>query len=101
MSLWVDVARLSVGASAVFLLVLLAIWGRNYLTFRSKHALGLLVFGFFLFAQNAFALYYYLVDPTLSVWFATEMPAIAWQALMSIHVLQAVAIGVLLVVTWD
>ena len=101
MSIWVEIARFSVGISAIFLVVLLAIWGRNYRTFRSKHALGLLVFGFFLFAQSLFALYYYLVDPTLSVWFATEMPAIAWRVLMGIHVLQAVALGVLLWITWD
>ncbi|WP_416839727.1 hypothetical protein [Haloferax sp. DFSO52] len=101
MSIWVDIARLSVGLSAVFLVVLLGIWGRNLATFRSKHALGLVVFGFFLLAQSLFALYYYLVDPTLSVWFATEMPDIAWQVLMGIHVLQSVALGVLLWVTWD
>ncbi|WP_411968570.1 hypothetical protein [Haloferax sp. YSSS75] len=101
MSIWVDVARLSVGLSAVFLVVLLGIWGKNFVTFRSKHALGLVVFGFFLLAQSLFALYYYLVDPTLSVWFATEMPDIAWRVLMGIHVLQAVALGVLLWVTWD
>ncbi|AKU07600.1 MULTISPECIES: hypothetical protein [Haloferax] len=101
MSVLVDAARFALGASAVFLVVLLGIWGRNYLLFRSKHALGLVVFGVFLLAQSLFALYYYLVDPTLSVWFATAVPAAAWRVLMGVHVLQAVALAVLLWITWD
>lgn len=101
MSLWVDIAKLAVAVNALLLLALLAVWGRNYLQFRSKHALGLSTFGFFLLAENAFALYYYLMDPTLSAWFNSAVPDPAWRALMSLHIAQSVALAALLWVTWD
>ena len=76
-------------------------WGRNLVRFRSKHAFGLVTFGFFLLVENLFAIYYYLVDPTLSVWFSTAVPPVAWRALVSIHVAQSVALGALLWATMD
>ena len=101
MSVWVGIAKIAVGVNAVLLLALLAVWGRNYRQFRSKHALGLVTFGFFLFTENAFALYYYLMDPMLSGWFNSSMPPVAWRALVTLHVAQSVALAALLWVTMD
>ncbi|WP_114578336.1 hypothetical protein [Saliphagus sp. LR7] len=101
MSIWIDVARISTGVNVVLLLVLSAIWVRNYIQIRSKHVLGLTVFSLLLLAENALALYYYFIDPDLSVWFATAVPVIAWRALMILHVLETAAIAFLLWVTWD
>jgi hypothetical protein len=101
MNLWVDVARVAAAVNVVVLLGLGAVWARNFVRFRSKHTLGLLTFATFLLAENAFALYYYLVDPTLSVWFSTAVPAVAWQAMLTLHVLETVALAVLAWVTWD
>lgn len=101
MVVWVDVARVAVVVNMVLLAVLLVIWGRNYLQIRSKHTLGLLIFSVFLFAENAFALYFYLLDPLLSQWFSTAVPNPAWQALIVLHVFEAVGLAVLAWVTWD
>ncbi|WP_144921359.1 hypothetical protein [Halorubrum salsamenti] len=101
MSLWFDVARIAVGVNVALLLALVWVWGRNYAQFRSKHALGLAMFGVFLLGENAFALYIYLVDPMLSVWFASDVPAIAWRGMMALHVLQTVGLLFLVWITWD
>lgn len=101
MSIWIDIARLSAAINVILLLGLGYVWVRNYLQFRSKHTLGLAVFAMLLLAENALALYYYLVDPTLSAWFATEVPAIAWRAMMFLHVLETLALLFLVWVTWD
>jgi hypothetical protein len=99
--LWSTVARVSIVLNIVLLLGLGYVWARNYLQFRSKHTLGLLVFSLLLLAENGCALYYYLVDPTLSAWFATAVPGIAWRAMMLLHVLETFALVFLAWVTWD
>lgn len=99
--LWSTVARLSAAVNVLLLVGLGSVWARNYLQFRSKHTLGLLVFSVLLLAENGCALYYYLVDPTLSAWFATAVPGIAWRAMMLLHVLETVALLFLAWVTWD
>jgi len=96
-SLLVDAARTAVALNVLLLSVLLSVWGRNYRRLRSKHTLGLFVFAALLFLENAFALYYYLVDPTLSAWFSTQVPDVAWQAMLLFHLLETVAIAV---ITW-
>lgn len=101
MSLWFDIARLSAGINVVLLAILLVIWGRNYLEFRSKHTLGLGIFALFLFAENALSLYVYVVDPQLSAWFTSEVPDIAWQAMMALHVLETFGLAFLVWVSWD
>jgi hypothetical protein len=101
MSLWFDIARLAAGVNVALLAVLLSIWGRNYLEFRSKHTLGLGMFASFLLARNALSLYVYIVDPTLSSWFASDVPAIAWRAMMALHVLETLGLTVLVWITWD
>jgi hypothetical protein len=101
MSIWFDVARATAALNILLLAVLLSVWGRNYLDLRSKHALGLMVFALLLLLENAVALYIYLLDPTLSVWFSSAVPAIAWRGMMSLHVLETVGIGVLVWITMD
>jgi hypothetical protein len=103
MSLWTDLARVAVGVNVVILLALGYVWGRNYLRFRSKHTLGLLVFATFLLAENALALYTYFLDPTLSQWWydETKVPTIVWQAQMALNVLQTLGLGFLAWITWD
>jgi hypothetical protein len=101
MSIWIDLARLATGVNLVLLAVLGFVWGRNYLQLRSKHTLGMLVFATLLFVENAFALYVYLLDPLLSLWFSTKVPDPAWQAMSLFHVLELVALSFLTWVTLD
>lgn len=100
MSIWVPLAKLAVGANLVLLLALGYVWGRNYLKFRSKHTLGLLLFAGFLFAENALMLYYYMVDPDLSTWWNSLPPAV-WQTQMLLNGAQTLGLGFLAWVTWD
>ncbi|GAA0670573.1 hypothetical protein GCM10009020_16000 [Natronoarchaeum mannanilyticum] len=102
MTLWVDVVRVAVLANVALLLVLGYVWGRNYLQFRSKHTLGLLLFAAFLLTQNLLNLYFYLVHPDLSPWWhSAAVPPIVWRAQMLLHVSQTVGLAFLTWVTWD
>jgi len=101
MSIWFDVARVATALTVGFLLALSYVWGRNYVELRSKHALGLFLFAVFLLLENVLALYYYLVDPTLSVWFSTGVSPLAWSAMMSLHVLELVGVAFIAWVTYD
>jgi hypothetical protein len=101
MSIWVDVARVAAALNVLLLLALGSVWLRNYLQLRSKHTLGMLVFASMLFFENAFALYIYLVDPKLTAWFSTSVPDIAWQAMLTLHVLETLGIAFLTWVTMD
>lgn len=94
-------ARIAAAVNLLLLAGLATVWGRNYLSFRSKHAAGLLVFAVLLFMENALALYIYQADPTLSAWFATAVPVVAWRALLALHVLETVALVALVRVTFD
>ncbi|MFC6733001.1 MULTISPECIES: hypothetical protein [unclassified Haladaptatus] len=101
MSIWVTVAQ---GATALNVLLLAGlgyVWGRNYLKFRSKHTIGLFMFSVFLLAQNALTLYYYLIDPDLSAWYASAVPTIVWQSMMLLAVLQFVGLLFLSWTAWD
>lgn len=101
MSIWVDMARAATGLNVLLLATLGYVWGRNYLAVRTKHTLGLLLFSVFLLAENAFAFYYYLLDPTLSVWFSSSVPVVAWRAMMLLHALETIGLAFLTWVTWD
>ncbi|MCO8246333.1 MULTISPECIES: hypothetical protein [unclassified Haladaptatus] len=104
---WVTAAQLATAAqiatavNMVLLAVLGGVWARNYMRLRSKHTLGMLVFASLLFCENGSALYYYLLDPDLSIWFSTAVPPIAWHAMLLFHVLEMLAIGFLAWVTLD
>jgi hypothetical protein len=97
MSLLIEGARIAVALNIALLAVLGSVWGRNYLQLRSKHTLGMLLFAALLLLENLFALYFYLVDPDLSVWFSTQVPPIAWRAMLLFHVLELLAIAA---ITW-
>ena len=98
---WIDLARAAVGLNILLLAALVYVWGRNYLQLRSKHTLGLLLFAVLLLGENAFALYFYLLDPLLSQWFSNVVPDPAWQAMILLHVFELVALTALTWVTWD
>ena len=102
MSIWVDLAKVSTAVNVLLLIALGYVWSRNYLKFRSKHTLGLLVFSTFLLAENALVLYYYLIDPTLSAWWHNEslVPPVVWQTQMLLHVLESCGLAFLVWVTW-
>lgn len=36
---------------------------------------------------------YYMVDPDLSLWDSTQMPAVVWSVPMAFHVPQAIGLG--------
>lgn len=55
----------------------------------------------FLLAENGLTLYCYLLDPDLSLWFNTQVPAIVWQATVLLYVLQAIGLVFLAWATWD
>ncbi len=101
MNVWVTSAQLSTAINMVLLAVLGGVWARNYMRLRSKHTLGMLIFAALLFCENGSALYYYLIDPHLSIWFSTDVPPIAWHAMLLFHVLEMLAIGFLAWVTLD
>ena len=102
MGLWIDVTRAAAGLNVLLLLGLSYVWATNYLEFRSKHTLGLLVFGLLLLAENAMALYFFMLDPLLSAWFASDaMYEVAGNAMMLLRVLETVALCFLGWVTLD
>jgi hypothetical protein len=101
MSFWFDVARVATALNVVLLVGLVAVWGRNAVELRSKHAAGLTLFGLLLLGENGFALYVYLVDPLLSAWFASQVPDVAWFAMMAFQVLETLGLSALLYVTLD
>ena len=98
---WLDVARAVTATNVVLLVVLCSVWLPNYRRVRSKHTLGMVAFAVVLLAENALALYVYLLDPVLSVWFSTAVPDPAWQAMVALHALETVALGALVWVTMD
>ena len=93
MTLTLDVARVAAAANVLLLLVLVGIWGRNYLEIRSKHTLGSALFALLLLAENALALFYYLNPPEMST------PAV--RAMMYLQVLELAGIAFLAYVTWE
>lgn len=101
MSVWVDVARVATALNVLMLATLAVVWGRNWLRLRSKHPLGLLTFALLLLAENALAFYYYLLDPTLSAWFSTQVPVIVWRLMLAVHVLETLAVAFLVWITLD
>jgi len=100
MGLWLTVAGAAAAINVVLLLVLVGIWGRNYLDIGSKHALGLAIFGVLLLAENLLAFYYYVLDPQVAQLLRSAAP-IAGQAMSFVQLLELAAILFLLWVTWE
>lgn len=97
---WLTAASVATAINIALLLVLVSIWLRNYRTIRSKHALGLLIFGLFLLAQNLLTFNYYVINDQVAAYLAAEDP-VAGQAMMFVGMLQTVALGFLTWVTLD
>ncbi|WP_135822673.1 hypothetical protein [Halostella litorea] len=100
MTLWYDVARVAIAVNLLLLLGLGYVWAGNYRRFRSKHALGLLLFAVMLFLENAVALYLYMLDPVMSAWMA-DVPVAPQRLLTLLRVFEAVALAFIAWVTWD
>lgn len=95
MGIWGDTAQAAAAINIVVLLALCAIWARNYRQFRSKHALGLLVFGMLMLAENGLGLYFLTIDPMLMMEGAKQ------RAQTSLRLLMTVAFVFLAWITWD
>ena len=91
MTLVLDIARIAAGLNIVLLAVLIVLWARLYREIRSTFTLGSLVFGAFLLAENAVALWFYFTTPAL--------PSIAVEVMMVLQVLEAFAIATMLYIT--
>jgi hypothetical protein len=100
MGVWLSVAGGAAVVNVAILLVLVGIWGRNYRSLGSKHALGLAVFGLFLLAENALAFYYYVVDPQVAQLLQSAAP-IAGRAMMFVQLLELGGFLFLAWVSWD
>ncbi|WP_135363058.1 hypothetical protein [Halosimplex halophilum] len=100
MSLWLDAASAAATLNVVLLTALVGIWARNYLEFRSKHPLGLLVFGLLLLAENCLSVYYYVIDPEVAALLRSAAP-VAGRAMTFVQILELAAIVFLAWVTWD
>lgn len=72
MSTWLTVARLAAGVNVVLLLLLGAVWLRNYRRHGARHTLGLLVVAGFLLVENLLWLYLYVVHPAFIGWFVNS-----------------------------
>jgi hypothetical protein len=95
MGIWGDVAQLAAVINIVILLALCVVWARNYRQFRSKHALGLLVFGVLMLAENGLALYFLAIDPMLM------MEGVKQQAQTTLRLLMSAAFAFLAWITWE
>jgi len=82
------------GVSVALLLGLIAVWVRNYRTFRTPLTLGLLAFGGVLLFENVLAIYFFL-----SMGMLYSGDPFAQRALLSLRALQVVALAFLTYVT--
>jgi hypothetical protein len=99
----VSIVQVFAVLNILLLSVLLYIWGANWWQLRSKHTLGLVVFGGFLLIENALAAYLFILDPTLSAWIQNEqmVPYPAQLALATLRVLEFGGVAFLTWVSWD
>jgi len=96
-----DVAVTATAVNLCLLLGLGTVWTRNYVRCRSKHSFGLALFGVVLLSENAIGLYYYSLDPTLGPWFSAHLDHNVVHAMMTVDILQTIALVALAWVTMD
>lgn len=103
MAVLIDVMHVFTVLNLLLLISLGYVWGRNFLQFRSKHTLGLLVFAVLLGLENALGIYFFVFDPVLSTWInaAKLVPPIAQWAMLALRVFEFGGIAFLSWVTWD
>lgn len=99
MSIWLDAARLAAGANAALLLVLGAVWLRNYRRHGASHTLALLVVAGFLLVENALWLFLYILHPAFIGWFV-ETGTDVQVGVFMLCGLELVALSVLTRITW-
>jgi len=87
MGIWLTVAGAAAAFNVVLLLVLVDIWGRNYLDLGSKHALGL-------------AIFYYVLDPQVAQLLRDAAP-VAGRAMSFVQILELAGLLFLAWVTLD
>ena len=99
----VTLLRLSAGLSVVLLVGLIYVWGRNYLIFRSKHAVGLLVFAGILLVQTTITAYFYTFHPVVSGWVANPelVHPLPLFVMSSAQVLELGGIAFIAWISWD
>ena len=103
MAVLIDAMRAFSVFNVLLLLGLGYVWGRNYLQFRSKHTLGLVIFAVLLLAENVLAIYFFLFNHTLTVWITdpAAVPPPAQQAMLALRVLEFAGVAFLTWVSWD
>lgn len=99
MELWLQAARGAAAVNVLLLVVLGAIWVRNYRTHRARHTLGLVVFATVLLLQNLLWLYFYLVHPAFIGWFVDAGTDVQF-GVMLLCGLELVALAFLARITW-
>jgi len=97
---WLTAASVATVVNVLLLLVIVSVWLRNYRRFRSKHALGLAVFGLLLLAENLLTFNYYVINTQVAAYLAAEDP-VAGRAMMFVALLQTAALVFLTWVTLD
>lgn len=103
MDVLVTLLRVSAGLSVVLLAGLIYVWGRNYLIFRSKHAVGLLVFAGILLLQTSITAYFYTFHPVVSRWVANPelVHPLPLFVMSSAQVLELGGIAFIAWISWD
>ncbi|MGQ5515430.1 hypothetical protein [Halococcus saccharolyticus] len=103
MDILVTLLRLSATLSVVLLVGLIYVWGRNYLIFRSKHAIGLLVFAGILLVQTTITAYFYTFHPVVSGWVANPelVHPLPLLVMSSAQVLELGGIAFIAWISWD
>jgi hypothetical protein len=86
----IQLASLLAGVNLVCLLVLVAVWARNYRRFRTTLVLGLLAFALAMLVENVLALYFFVTMQSLY----SGDPHVQ-QAVLVLRALQLVAVGTL------
>ena len=99
MSLWLDAALAAAGLNLALLAVLTWVWTGNYRRHGARHPLGLLVFGGFLFVENALWLYFYGIHSGFVGWYVNSGVEIQ-AGLLALCGLETVALVVLARLTW-
>jgi hypothetical protein len=94
MSTTLTIATALSGLSILLLLVLTAVWVRNYRTFESTLTLGLIAFGAALLLENALAIYFFFSTTML---YSGE--PVVQTAILALRSLQLLAIAFLTYVT--
>jgi len=82
--IWVQAARAAAALNVLVLVALGIVWARNYRQFRSKHALGLLVFALLMLAENGLALYFLTIDPIMMMSGTKQMAQTTLRVLMTV-----------------